>query len=1637
MRSANRLSPCKAKRHGIRVSRITLFILTLLLAPQSFTVRGQSGETALPFSETILTQNRENRKTIGQSFISSEIGVDDTEHLKKMSSEDPHTNHFEADLCPIRVGWSGAAENQPQEWTIYVECNMERDSNANAVTPLDVPPAPLLLNPTDNSTLNTLIPVMRIDARLSGVQISPRIDISTDPTFQSINQWTTYCGWSDEYYEKWPLWNLQPNTHYYWRARSVYGNACSDPEPEWGPSSAVWSFYLTSAGTVIPGPSLLSPPNGSIVNNQRPGLSWQSLHGRLGFEVWGRDITLNRLHLFIMDWNITANDFAFPWDLEIGHEFEWWVQIRNNYAWGEESPHWRFSVLTPPSTVRIPVIRASISTSADQSNDSALWPIISGDGRFVAFTSWADTLIADDNNERGDIFVHDLITRQTERISVASDGSQSDGNSKYASISGDGRFVTFGSEATNLVPGDTNGASDVFVHDRATGQTTRVSISSNASEANGSSYLPTISDDGRFVAFESAASNIVAEDTNGVNDVFVHDLQENATKLVSRGRSGLVANGPSGFPSVSADGQLIAFESGADDIITYDTNQNWDIFVLDQLSGNVQLVSKSTSGIQGNRTSWEPKLSADGNHVVFRSWSTNIVAGDYNSFEDIFIHDLASNSTELVSVANGGTQTNQPSWGPSISADGRYVAFTSRADNLVEYDPNVWCDINPDGVKDNCADVFLRDLLTKTTKKISDAFDGRPANNEALSSSLSHNGQIIAYDSFADNLVPNDTNGYLDIFVRFFGDDYDRFISDPDQSTVQVSKVLILADGIDTAEISIKILDNNRIPLSGKRLKINSERSSDILAQSVVVTDVSGKATTTIRSVETGSTLIRVWNLTDGFQLPQSISVTFMEPTEPSIYTTGQHIVNIGNSVLDTNADLAWKVKEESVYFRNAMITQSLQLAATIVGGLFDAVEVASDVNQVGSASSQVFSGWKQWLDSPAFADESICKLGNAFMEDVTGEDEVLKFTLRAGILYLAAQHNNECLSQIGVDLISDTLLLESLLENYLESPTNDWDLTTLSEDAKQSLTVALDALLQADLSSLSVDQIAKRMQSLTMRASAVNAMKWRIQYALWTLQAIHQANESDPYGGQTLQMALRLGASGIATLAFDGTGKALVGASFTIFDTYMDSKALEETAQMYVFANMTLLKTAPEIAGSTANDLATGLLSVAKPYDVQIPSGSINVLSHVVEASGLGPFAVPHRAYSEVFIRNTGDIPATFHVWANYEARTTRLSVPWATLSLVSEAVPVDLAPGAVATTKIVYLDGDHGYLPADEYNPLGIVDIPPTNINFELVAMTEDDGMFYADHDSSRWEPESIHQASSAGLGSSTLSTEIIDRPLTSFVWPASKLHHYEALLGVNNPLNEFVKITLMQPLSNELQIIDSGGGQFSDNLLVWETVIQPYGHANIKYSFVAVDNINTQISMPGATITFQSKAYGDLTTTSPEAEIPLWLPLQVSRQTPPRVMLGGGDAVKVSITNDMDTIFAGSIALNFVSSISDVTVEVQQSITLEGNSTIDIQFQVPVELTAGRYSVQGFIHAYNRQFQIFSDPLSIRKPDLDVFLPIISRSLRETQKNKPPKNQGGRGRIRTNHFSKPGKRSKRFSNSSIAFLVNFTPV
>jgi Tol biopolymer transport system component len=387
--------------------------------------------------------------------------------------------------------------------------------------------------------------------------------------------------------------------------------------------------------------------------------------------------------------------------------------------------------------------------------DSLLYPgelVFGSNDRYVFFASAASNLVSGDTNNYFDIFVRDQQSGTTSRVSVQGPGFEGDNASMMPFLSDGAAYVAYVSYATNIVPVG-NGTGQVYVRNVATGGTTLASVSTGGAQGDQRSFQPCVSADGRFVAFNSDADNLVPSDNNGTADVFFRDQQAGTTTRVNVGWNGAQSSVQSATVAMSSDGRYVAFDS-PDPLVQGDTNSDFDVFVRDLQAGTIARASLGSSAAQGNGPSSSASLSADGRNVAFLSSASNLVSGDTNGAQDIFVRNLQAATTTRVSVATGGAQANGNSDSPNISPDGRYVAFTSAATNLVPGDTN------------GTTDIFVRDLQTGTTSRESVDSNGLQANGSSSAPAISRGGRFVVFVSAATNLVPGDTNAVSDVFLR-------------------------------------------------------------------------------------------------------------------------------------------------------------------------------------------------------------------------------------------------------------------------------------------------------------------------------------------------------------------------------------------------------------------------------------------------------------------------------------------------------------------------------------------------------------------------------------------------------------------------------------------------------------------------------------------------------------------------------------------------------------------------------------------------------------------------------------------------------------------------------------------------------
>jgi Tol biopolymer transport system component len=405
----------------------------------------------------------------------------------------------------------------------------------------------------------------------------------------------------------------------------------------------------------------------------------------------------------------------------------------------------------------------NVAPGGGEPDGGGWWSSMSADGRYIAFQSWADNLDPRDGHNGYDIFVRDRLLGVTKIASLTWDDQPANGASFDPGVSANGRVVVFSSLATNLVPDDSNGVRDIFVRDLDAGTTERVSVSSFGEQADADCEWPAVSGDGRYVVFHSAATTL-ASGGNGFAQVYLHDRWAHTTTRISVSSTGEIANYDALKPRISETGRYVLFCSYADNLAPNDHNNEKDLLLRDLWAGTTERISvANATGIEGNARSPAappPAITPDGRYVAFSSEASNLVAGDANGLFDIFVRDRVLGTTELVSVSSSGEHGNGESGhslsGLAISADGRYVAFGSLATNLVPGDTN--------GVRD----VFLRDRVAGATQRISVSTSGEQGDAESgyNAIAMSADASVIAFDSSATNFSDLDPDDSLDVFVR-------------------------------------------------------------------------------------------------------------------------------------------------------------------------------------------------------------------------------------------------------------------------------------------------------------------------------------------------------------------------------------------------------------------------------------------------------------------------------------------------------------------------------------------------------------------------------------------------------------------------------------------------------------------------------------------------------------------------------------------------------------------------------------------------------------------------------------------------------------------------------------------------------
>jgi hypothetical protein len=419
---------------------------------------------------------------------------------------------------------------------------------------------------------------------------------------------------------------------------------------------------------------------------------------------------------------------------------------------------------------------ASINSAGTASgNGISSFGLISADGRYVAFTSHASNIVANDTNTSADVFVRDLQTGTTSLVSINAAGTASgrNGSSELLDISPDGRFMTFTSHASDLTPhavGNVS-ANNIYVRDTVAKTTALVTVNAaGTASGNGTSYGGSVSGNGRYVVFTSESNDLVPNDDGSRSDVFLRDVQAGTTTRLSTNSAGTAGgNGESGGGVIDRGGHFVVFLTKATNLSTLpDTNNISDIFIYDVLSGGRRLVTVNASGTDAGRGldfgdfehGIQFSISDDARFVAFQSQSGDLVTNDTNgSGDDIFRYEVATQAKSLVSVNLAGTSgTSGGSFRPSLSADGRFVAFESLANDLVSV---------ADETNGSTTDVFVRDVVAGQTFLASvNSAGSRTGNGFSFQPFISADGTRLVFHSRASNLVTNDFNGFAeDVFA--------------------------------------------------------------------------------------------------------------------------------------------------------------------------------------------------------------------------------------------------------------------------------------------------------------------------------------------------------------------------------------------------------------------------------------------------------------------------------------------------------------------------------------------------------------------------------------------------------------------------------------------------------------------------------------------------------------------------------------------------------------------------------------------------------------------------------------------------------------------------------------------------------
>ncbi|MET9913771.1 hypothetical protein ABZZ74_44730 [Streptomyces sp. NPDC006476] len=381
---------------------------------------------------------------------------------------------------------------------------------------------------------------------------------------------------------------------------------------------------------------------------------------------------------------------------------------------------------------------------------------ISADGRLVVFTSHASNLVRGDRNDCTDVFLRDLDRGTTVRVDRGWDGTESDGCTGIDPIiSADGRYAVYSADSTNLVRGVRDGRSHIYRTDLRTGATVLASAAADGTPGNGDSMRPTLSADGRYVAFATAATNLVPGTPSGTWDTVVRDMNSGKVVRTSAASDGTSGNAASDGTQISADGRYVTFFSNATNLVADDTNKKVDEFLHDTATGRTTRLSVSTAGVQSDQITIGGTISDDNRYVVLNSHATNLTADSpATGANHIYLQDLDDNTLQLIDKGADGVPAPGGTFWASISGDGKHIPMASAGGDLVPGDTN------------DVRDIFVADLPGPTLRRVSVGTDGQQADAASYFPDADQHADAVVFTSYATNLVAGDTNGRPDVFVH-------------------------------------------------------------------------------------------------------------------------------------------------------------------------------------------------------------------------------------------------------------------------------------------------------------------------------------------------------------------------------------------------------------------------------------------------------------------------------------------------------------------------------------------------------------------------------------------------------------------------------------------------------------------------------------------------------------------------------------------------------------------------------------------------------------------------------------------------------------------------------------------------------